>query len=95
MTFFYDILPQIPILRTFTNQATNRMLKRIAILAQIKKNLTFHVDRHTFATISINLNIPLEVIRELMGHRDVKTTLIYAIILDSTKEKEIAKWNIF
>jgi integrase len=92
---FKDILPQIPILRTFTNQATNRILKRIAITAQIKKNLTFHVARHTFATISINLNIPLEVIRELMGHRDIKTTLIYAKILDSTKEREIAKWNMF
>lgn len=30
-----------------------------------------------------------------MGHRDIKTTLIYAKILDSTKEKEIAKWNIY
>ncbi len=74
------------IFKAFTNQGTNRILKRIAEIAGIKKPLTFHVARHTFATLALSIGIPLPVVKELLGHRDMKTTQIYAKILDKKKK---------
>ncbi|NSW46444.1 MAG: site-specific integrase [Bacteroidales bacterium] len=90
-----DIHPSVPIFKLFSNAATNRLLKKIAILANIKKRLTFHVARHTFATISISLNIPLYVVKDMLGHQDIKTTQIYAKVTELKRNKEIEKWNNF
>jgi site-specific recombinase XerD len=70
-------------------------LKRIAVLAKIKKRLTFHVSRHTFATISISLNIPLYVVKDMLGHQDIRTTQIYAKVTEQKRSIEIEKWNNF
>ena len=71
----------------------NRMLKEIAVLAGINKPITFHTARHTFATISITLGIPIEVISKLLGHTSISTTQIYARIVDEVKVREMEKWN--
>jgi site-specific recombinase XerD len=81
------------VFRVATNQVTNRYLKEVIKLAKIKKTISFHCARHTFATCSIDLGMPLEVISKLLGHKDLKTTQIYAKILDSVKIKEMGKWN--
>lgn len=75
------------------NQTTNRNLKKIMETAEIKKNISFHCARHTFATISLNLGIPLETVGELLGHEDLKTTKIYAKLLATTLKTEMNKWN--
>ncbi len=85
--------PFQPVFHVFSNQATNRMLKIIMAKAGIKKTITFHSARHTFATISLNLGIPVEVVSKLLGHSNLKTTMIYARVLDETKTKEMTKWN--
>ena len=82
-----------PVFHVATNQITNRYLKELMVLAKIKKSISFHCARHTFATCSIDLGMPLEVISKLLGHKDLKTTQIYAKILDSVKVKEMGKWN--
>jgi len=66
-----------------SNQKVNAYLKEIADCCGIKKLLTFHMARHTFATtITLNNGVPLESVSKMMGHTKIQTTQIYARILD-------------
>lgn len=69
------------VMPTLSNQKYNSYLKELAIRANISKNLTSHLARHTFATtITLNEGVPLEVVSKMLGHSDTKTTQIYAKI---------------
>lgn len=62
----------------------NSYLKEIADLCKIKKELTFHIARHTFATtITLSNGVPIESVSKMLGHRSIKTTQHYAKILDA------------
>jgi site-specific recombinase XerD len=70
----------LPIL---TNQKMNAYLKEIADICEIKKELTFHIARHTFATtVTLSNGVPLETVSKMLGHTSLKTTQHYAKILD-------------
>jgi site-specific recombinase XerD len=70
----------LPIL---SNQKMNAYLKEIADVCGIKKELTFHIARHTFATtITLSNGVPLETVSKMLGHTSLKTTQHYAKILD-------------
>ncbi|THD66277.1 site-specific integrase [Robertkochia marina] len=70
----------IPVL---TNQKANAYLKEIADLCGIKKRLTTHLARHTFATtVTLTNGVPIETVSKMLGHRDLRTTQIYAQVLD-------------
>lgn len=77
------------VIPVFSNQRTNSYLKEIASLAKIKKHLTSHIARHTFATMSLNNHVPLETISKMLGHSDIKTTLIYAKMMDKTISEDM------
>ena len=83
----------IYLFNTMSNQKTNQYLKEIAKELDIRKELTFHVARHTFATLAIGLEIPIEVISKVLGHRDIKTTQIYSKIIDEVKLKHLSKFD--
>lgn len=72
----------------------NSSLLRIAQLAGIRKKVTFHVARHTFATLSISRDVDIYTVSKLLGHTNVKTTAIYAKVLDESKRKATDKINI-
>lgn len=63
------------LLPVLSNQKINSYLKEIAYLCQIKKHLTFHMARHTFATtVTLTNGVPLETVSKLLGHRKLTTT---------------------
>jgi integrase len=61
----------------YTNQHTNRILKALAIVAKIETKLTFHIARHTFGTFLAEKTCNPYLIMDLMGHTDIKTSMIY------------------
>lgn len=79
--------------RSYKNSKTNKYLQCLMELAGISRKVTFHVARHTFATMSLNMGISMEVLSGLLGHTNIKTTQLYAKILDETKVEMIKKWD--
>ncbi|MHA7864340.1 site-specific integrase [Flagellimonas marinaquae] len=76
-TYSGTLLPKI------TNEKTNLYLKEIADAVGIKKNLTFHMARHTFATtVTLSNGVPIETVSKMLGHTKLATTQIYARVLD-------------
>ncbi|WP_350284432.1 site-specific integrase [uncultured Croceitalea sp.] len=66
-----------------SNQKINAYLKEVAKLAKVRKNLTFHMARHTFATtVTLTNGVPIETISKMLGHRKLTTTQIYAKVLE-------------
>lgn len=74
-----------------SNQKMNAYLKEIADLCGIKKNLTFHLARHTFATMSLSKGVPMESVSKMLGHTNIKTTQIYARITNKKIEHDMEK----
>lgn len=74
-----------------SNQKMNAYLKEIADLCSIKKNLTFHLARHTFATMSLSKGVPMESVSKMLGHTNIKTTQIYARITNKKIEHDMEK----
>lgn len=66
-----------------TNQKMNAYLKEIADICGIKKYLTTHLARPTFATtVTLTNGVPIETVSKMLGHRNLRTTQHYAKILD-------------
>lgn len=66
-----------------TNEKLNQYLKEVAFYCGIKKNLTFHMARHTFATtITLSNGVPIETVSKMLGHTKIATTQIYARVIE-------------
>lgn len=63
--------------------------------AGITKNVTFHSARHTFATMLLTLGADLYTVSKLLGHTNIRTTQIYAQIVDKKKEEAVSLINKF
>tara|TARA_B100000989_G_C19503720_1_gene455479 strand:- start:883 stop:1446 length:564 start_codon:yes stop_codon:yes gene_type:complete len=75
-----------------SNQKTNKALKKILKLCEINKNITFHCGRHTFGTIiTLDDGVPIETLSKMLGHKSLKTTQIYAQVLDSKISSDMIK----
>lgn len=51
--------------------------------------ITFHVARHTHATMMLTLGVDLYTVSKLLGHTNIQTTQIYAKLVDESKKKAI------
>ena len=77
---------------TISNQKLNAYLKEIADLCQIKKNLTFHIARHTFATtVTLSNGMPIETVSKMLGHSRISTTQIYAKVIERKVSDDMKK----
>ncbi len=75
-----------------SNQKMNSYLKEIADVCGIKKNLTFHIARHTFATtVTLSNGIPIETVSKLLGHSKISTTQIYAKVIERKVSDDMNK----
>lgn len=68
---------------------TNKRLKKWAKDANVSKNVTFHVSRHTFGTMMLTAGADLYTTSKLMGHTNIAVTQIYAKIVDKKKEEAV------
>ena len=75
-----------------SNQKLNSYLKEIADVCGIKKNLTFHIARHTFATtVTLSNGMPIETVSKLLGHSRISTTQIYAKVIERKVSDDMQK----
>ena len=78
-----------------SNQKVNAYLKEIANLCGIKKNITFHLARHTFATtVTLSNGVPIETVSKMLGHTKIATTQIYAKVLEKKISEDMAALRI-
>jgi hypothetical protein len=69
------------------------MLRFIMKEVGIEKRLSIHCTRHTFAVSALTLSMSIETVSDIMGNNDLKTTQIYAKIIDDKRKEEMSKWN--
>src|SRR5665648_363935 len=80
------------VLPVISNQKINDYLEEIGDICGIEKKFTFHVARHTFAsTIALGNDVPMESIQSMLGHADIKTTQIYAHVIDRKLSRDMDK----
>lgn len=73
----------------------NRRIKEWVKYLGINKKITFHCGRHTFATIGITSDMDIYEVSGLLGHTDIKHTLIYAKLVNKKKDKAALKYPKF
>ena len=89
MTIYVQILPQaLAVAENYGGelprvavQVYNRSLKAIAEMSKIRKRVTSHVARHTFATLMLSKGAKIENVSKMLGHTDIKMTQRYAKVL--------------
>jgi site-specific recombinase XerD len=71
------------LLPVISNGCTNVYLKELGEACGIRKNITFHMARHTFATtVTLTNGVPIESVCKMLGHRNIRTTQIYAKVIN-------------
>lgn len=78
--------------RIFELQEYSRIeahIKKWILAAGIKKHVTFHTARHTFATMFLTLGADVYTVSKLLGHTNIQTTQIYAKIIDKKKQEAV------
>lgn len=75
--------PDGKLLPVISNQKMNDYLAEIGNICGVNKRITFHLARHTFATqVTLAQGVPIETVSKMLGHKSIRTTQIYAKIID-------------
>ena len=74
-------------LQQFSETGVQWVIKEASKRAGIKKQVTSHVLRHTYATHLLEMGLDIMSLKELLGHTDIRTTLIYLHIAQMGRER--------
>jgi site-specific recombinase XerD len=67
-----------------SNQKMNKYIKEVMKASKVRKHITFHSARHTFATtVTLSNGVPIETVSKLLGHTKLSTTQIYARVMEN------------
>lgn len=98
--FLMLLKPAMEILRKYdfklpaiSNYQYNLRLKIVQELAKIKLSLHSHMARHSFAVMALNMGVSIENLAKMLGHTDIKTTQIYAKVLNKSVQEEFEKMD--
>lgn len=98
--FLMLLKPAMEILRKYdfklpiiSNYQYNLRLKVVQEIARIKQSLHSHMARHSFAVMALNMGVSIENLAKMMGHTDIKTTQIYAKVLNKSVQEEFEKMD--
>ena len=80
----FNIIGNVP-----TPEYINRTLKEIAKAVNIRKRLTFHVARHTFATLYLKVGGKVETLQETLGHSNIRETMLYVHLNQEQMDSDI------
>ena len=81
-----SVFSGLPINRGFINS----VIKIWVAQAGIRKDISYHCSRHTFAVMMLDIGTDIYTVSKLLGHRELATTQVYARILDKNKQKAVA-----
>lgn len=81
--------PDQPIFDLPTTATIEKALDTWSHTARIAKHVTFHTARHSYATMALMAGTDLYTISKLLGHHDIKTTTIYATVIDAARDTAI------
>ncbi len=76
-------------------QKANYVLKQWCKEANVKKNVSFHIARHTFCVLLLTKDVPIYTVQQLMCHSDIGSTKVYADLLNKNKVKALRKLPTF
>jgi len=77
------------------DQTMNRFLKDIAAELEIKKHITHKSGRHTYATFFLSKTKDITALKEILGHSSLSETMIYAHVLDESKQEGVKCFDEF
>ena len=78
-----------------TDQKINEKLKDIAKVAGIDKKICAKYGRHTFATVFLRNTRDINTLKDIMGHSNIKQTLVYAHVLDQDRQLGVKVFDTF
>ena len=78
------------LLPVISNQRMNSYLGEIAGICGINKPLTIHIARHSFACLAFANGVSMEIIARMLGHSDIRTTKIYAKVIDKSIAEQMS-----
>lgn len=78
------------VFRVPSNGCCNTSLRRVMVQTGIERRITFHSGRHTFATsVMLNQGVRIETVSKLLGHKNIRTTQIYASVTNTSVRSEM------
>ena len=78
-------------IKRVAEQTMNKTLKKVALSMKMRKKVTFHTSRHTFATLYLIAGGRIENLMQLLGHKKIETTMIYSHIVALDANKDVYK----